>query len=362
MLGEMEGCAGRTAAEFARLLDNRLIPMGLSWGASPAAIRGIGRLLESLWSPAVMAPARPSEIRHTLFGIAATGAGRQEAIERTAQVLRIAAGEVLDGAYADRPGARKLVAPDEVPSPCRVVELYNLALARGLMMRSCRVQACVRENVRSVVRYANLKRLICTCTEQAAGTRLELSGPLSLFRQTTRYGHALASFLPALMVTPGWSLQAHCIVRREPLAVRMAAGDPIASLFALPREADSNVERRLMRDVRRLGTPWILQRETTAVHAGQRVLFPDFSFSLGAKRVLVEIVGFYTREYLDNKIAALREAGLHGFIVCVDEALACTDEDFSADRVLRYRRSVDAAQLLAMVQEVARNLPDAATA
>jgi predicted nuclease of restriction endonuclease-like RecB superfamily len=356
-IGEMDGCTGRTAGDFDRLLDHRLIPMCLSWGASPQVVRGVAHILRSMWSPVVSAPAKPSEIRHVLFGIAATGARREEAIARTAEVLQIRPEEVLEGAYADRAGARRLVAPDELPSASRIVELYNLALARGLMMRSAQVQATVKANVRSVVRYANLKRLICTCAEQGDGTQLQLSGPLSLFRQTTRYGHALASFLPALMVTPGWSLQAQCIVRKQPMTVRMEACDPIASVFALPREADSTVERKLMRDVRRLGTAWILQRETAAIRAGARVFFPDFSLRRGDNRVLVEIVGFYTREYLESKMAALREAGLHGFIVCVDESLACTDEEFSADRVLRYKKSVDAAQLLKMVEEVAVSLP-----
>jgi predicted nuclease of restriction endonuclease-like RecB superfamily len=288
-----------------------------------------------------------------LFGIAATGAPRQEAIARTAELLQIQPDQVLDGAYADRPGARRLVAPDELPCASRVIELYNLALARGLMMRAASVHAGVRAQVRSVARQANLRRLLCTYTDrQAEGTQLDLSGPLSLFRQTTRYGRALATFLPALLVTPGWSLLAQCIVRKQPVTVRMAAGDPIASVFALPNDADSSLERRLMRDVRRLGTPWILQRETLAVRAGHRVFFPDFSLQHGARRVLVEIVGFYTREYLEKKLAAMREAGLRNFIVCIDESLACTDEEITADRVLRYRKSVDAAKLLSLVEEV----------
>jgi predicted nuclease of restriction endonuclease-like RecB superfamily len=353
LIGEMDGLAGCTFADFQEALNARLIPMSCSWGAAPGAVRGVAHLMSKMWTASVVASAPPAEIRQILFELAASPIPREEAIARTAQVLHICPQDVLAGAYADRPGARRLVAPDVEPSATRMVELYNLALARGLMMRSTQVVARVRSQVRSVMRYAHLKRLICTCTAVQEGSRLELSGPLSLFRQTTRYGHALACFLPALMVTVGWALRARCVLRKEPRIVRMSAGDPIASTFALPRQTDSSVERRLQRDIRRLGSPWIIERETEAVRAGQRVFFPDFTLRRGTDKVLVEIVGFYTPEYLRAKIATLRAAGLHDFIVCVDESLACSDDEFVADGVLRYRKFVDAARLVELANEVA---------
>ncbi|MBI5533056.1 MAG: DUF790 family protein [Deltaproteobacteria bacterium] len=352
LMGELDGLVGRTVAELEEVMDTRLVPMGVSWGARPAALRGVALLLSSIWAPKVVASARPSEIRQVLFETAATGISRQQALGRTAELLCIPVDDVLAGAYADRPGARRLVAPQVAPCPSRVVELYNLALARGLLMRSTHVTARVRSQVRSVVRYANLKRLICTCTPEPDGCRLDLSGPMSLFRQTTRYGHALATFLPALLVTPGWALRAKCMVRNETLSVPMSAGDPIASTFKLPRETDSAVERRLIRDVRRLGTQWIIERKTEVVRAGRRVFFPDFALRRGPDKVLVELVGYYTPEYLRAKLATLRASGLHRFVVCIDESLACSNEEIAADGVLRYRRSVDPASLIGLAEQV----------
>jgi uncharacterized protein len=57
-------------------------------------------------------------------------------------------------------------------------------------------------------------------------------------------------------------------------------------------------------------------------------------------------VGYYTPEYLASKLRKLREAAIRNFIVCIDESLACADEQITADVVLRYARRVDATALL----------------
>jgi uncharacterized protein len=119
------------------------------------------------------------------------------------------------------------------------------------------------------------------------------------------------------------------------------------------KDFDSAVERHLARDIRRLGTQWQIARETEAIRAGGRVFFPDFTLSReGEKRVLVEIVGYYTPECLASKLRVLREAGLKRVVVCVDESLACDYADFRASAVLPYRRRVDAAALIAAAEQV----------
>jgi predicted nuclease of restriction endonuclease-like RecB superfamily len=243
--------------------------------------------------------------------------------------------------------ARRLVAPETAPSPREVSLLYNLALLQGLLRSSEAARVHVRAHVRAVVRYAKLLRLICTYHVDREGTRIHLSGPLSLFRMTTKYGHAIASFLPSVVATPGWSLEARCVIRDRPVRFRASHADPIASTNALPSDADSALERALCRDFRRLGSPWTLARETAAIPTpGGGVFFPDFTLSRGDVRILVELVGFYTPEYLTSKLAALRAARQHRVIVLIDESLACDSGEITASAVIRYRKRVDAAALL----------------
>jgi predicted nuclease of restriction endonuclease-like RecB superfamily len=140
------------------------------------------------------------------------------------------------------------------------------------------------------------------------------------------------------------------LLRDEPIVVRIHATDRIARTHKLPRDADSGVERALARDVRRLGAPWTLVREADAVVVGTRMCFPDFTLRhADGFVVLVEVVGFYTPEYLRSKLEAMRAAAARPLIVCVDDALACDDGEM-AGAVLWFKKRVDAVRLVALAQ------------
>jgi hypothetical protein len=364
---EMDALTGLTVQQVNEALEDRVFPQCCSHGAHWRAARGVARILAKSWTPKVIAAARPIEIRMLVFTLAAQGRPRGEVVQEAAQTLGVPEAQVLEGLFADRATARRVVAPEHPPQPQQVVDQYNLVLVQSLLGRSTIVRARAREHVKSVVRFAKLHGLICECVVDEEGTRIELSGPLSLLHHTTKYGHALARFFPALIATPGWSLEASCILPRlrqeaskhdddepRPLQLRLAAGAPVACPHALPAEVDSAVERALLRDIRRLRRDWRVYRETAAIRSGNALFFPDFCLVRGTHRVLVEVMGYYTPSYLARKIQLLREARIHKLIVCVDASLACDDGEPRADVVLRYRRRVDAGALLDAADRIAQ--------
>ena len=354
VLEEMDGLVGRTAKDVDEAFSARIAPRARAVGASARALAGVRHILGRIWRLAMVAPLPPVRVRQVAYEQAVRGpGGRDEAIDRAACILGSSREEVLASLFADRPEDRCLAASAAPQSPREVLERYNLALVQGLVLSAREVTVHAREHVRAVVRYAKLKRLLCTYGASEGGTLIHLSGPLSVLRRTTKYGHSLASFLPAVVSTPGWSLEARCEVAGREGLLRASSSDPLARTHALPRDADSNVERRLVRDVRRLGSAWTIERETDAIQVAGRLFFPDFTLRRGLDRVLVEIVGFYTPEYLASKLSVLRAAGLDGIIVCVDESLACSGDDIVAGAVLRYRQHVDATQLLAAADRIA---------
>jgi predicted nuclease of restriction endonuclease-like RecB superfamily len=117
------------------------------------------------------------------------------------------------------------------------------------------------------------------------------------------------------------------------------------------------VERALARDLRRLGSEWTLDRETAAVQIGRGAFFPDFTLRRAGAQVFVEVVGFYTPEYLESKLRTLRQAQLKNFVVCIDESLACSDHEIVASEVLRFRKRIDARTLLAAAGRVMGDSP-----
>ena len=77
-----------------------------------------------------------------------------------------------------------------------------------------------------------------------------------------------------------------------------------------PPPCDSEIESAFVTRFKRATTDWDLVREPEPVAAGATLVFPDFALvhRRTARRVLVEIVGFWTPEYLVEKLAALRRA------------------------------------------------------
>ncbi len=348
LIDELDGLAGCTVEDADRAAREPLV------GAPPRAAAALRLVLRRFHRSSVSAPAAPPSVRRAVFDEAARpGATRDEALSRAAAALGIQVSEVIPALYADRPGARRILAPESLPSPREAIELYHLALLQGLLFRSESLVVEVREHVRAVVRFAKLRGLLCTYAEGPGGTRIALSGPLALFRQTLKYGRALAGFVPAVVATPGWSLEATVALHGRRVRLTAGAGDPLARTHALPRDADSAVERRFARDFRRLASAWTLARETAAVQAGGRLFFPDFSLRREERRVHLEIVGYYTPEYLRAKLEAFRAAGLRDLVVCIDESLACGDGEIAAACVVRYRKHIDAAAVLRAVESLA---------
>ncbi len=353
VLDDLDGLVGREAREVTEAFRGRVLERARRAGAPPRAVAGVWHVCARVWELRTKAPLPPRVARRTAFEEGARCATREEALDAAAKRLGATEEQLMSSLLADRASARRLHPPTDAPSPRQVVLAYNLSLLQGLLLRATDLDVLARSYVRSIVRFAKLRRLLCTYDALEDGLRISLSGPLSVLHHTTKYGYALANFVPAAIATPGWSIEARCLVGRESATLRANSADPIASTHTLPKDFDSAVERRLARDVRRLGTDWQLVRETAAVHAGGRIFFPDFTLVRGANRILVEIVGYHTPEYLTSKLRVLREAGLTRSIVCVDESLACDSGEVCAGAVLRYRKRVDARALIDAAERMA---------
>lgn len=317
-------------------------------------LRGARAVLMSHYQSRVDAAVVPATLRRTLFLEAAARPRREhdEIVSSVAASLGIEASKLRGQLFADRPGARVLAAPVAAPKLQELTEQYNLSLLQALLVRCEGAVVEAREHTHAVVRFAKLKRLICTVKEGSSGPLIELSGPISLFHRTTRYGRAIASFLPALTATPAWKLEATCLIAGERRLLRVDASAPVARAHSLPHAHDSNVERALDRQLRKLGSSWTLAREAEPIQVGSRIFFPDFSLRRGSASVLIEVVGYYTQEYLAAKLEMLRALRDRHVIVLVDQTLCCDPNQIEAGAVLTYRGKPDAVAVLAAAERL----------
>jgi predicted nuclease of restriction endonuclease-like RecB superfamily len=280
---------------------------------------------------------------------------RSEVLAAGARILGLPCATAEDGMFADLPGERRLRVPNPLPEPQALASRTNLALAQGLLRLASEVAIEMYGGARAVMRQVRLRRLLCTARRVGPeGVRLEVSGPFSLFRHTTMYGRALASILPFLPWCTRYDLEARCMIRGESVSVRLLPGDPIAGGEA-PRTYDSRLEERFARDFARASLDWDLVREPEPVEAGEFLAFPDFAVVHRhdmSKRFLLEIVGFWTPDYLREKLARLRAMPHIPLVLCIDRGLNCSGGELPPHaRVVWFQRRIDPVAVLAAIEE-----------
>ena len=345
LAAEADASEGRRSDDADDRILEHVTPIARRHGSARRVVEALWRIERRRWKSRVDAPVPPERIREVVFDLA-VGRSRADCLATAATKLGIAVDAIVPSLFADRSGARRLVSPATPCSPTRLIESYNLALAQAFLARSTMVVAVVRANVRPVVGYAKLHRLMASFDEGSeGGTRVWISGPLALFHDTLKYGRALANWLPSLIATPGWSLEARVMLGEETLRLPLDATAPLPRTHAMARAHDSKLEARFERDLRRMSTPWSIVKESHVVRAGRRTFYPDFALTAAGRTVLVEVVGFWTPEYLAAKAELLRHA-TPPIVLCVDERHA-HGPLATHPRIVPFRETIDVGAVLA---------------
>jgi predicted nuclease of restriction endonuclease-like RecB superfamily len=352
LIDEYERFAGRRSAELAARLRE---PLRVQCPAEP--LRRARRVMDRLCKPSIVAKIPAPKVRAALFRAAATRRPREEALRCAAEELTCTPDDVIAAMFADLPSEKLLPAPPPALNPSELALRTNLALVSSLLARATRVQIKLFGNARDIVRYAQLRGLLCVVRPSpspgVAEVVLEISGPLSLFRNTLLYGRTLASIVPRLVWCDRFELYADCMLEAEPTTVRVQSGDPIFPANP-PERFDSKLEQRFARDFARAAPDWDLIREPAPVTADDALIFPDFGLvhrRLPQKRAWLEIVGFWTPAYLTDKLRRLKSARLENLILCVDEALNCSQADLpEGARMLAFKRRIDPKAVLALLE------------
>lgn len=266
--------------------------------------------------------------------------------------------------FADLPAERVVAFDGPAPSVDAIRAEGNRILVEQLFARSREIELRMWAGARAVVRTAQLRGLLVVARREErappaqlslapilaegparACTVLTISGPFALFRHTRLYVSATRSLVPVLararfdarVKIPGASTD---------WTFRIGSDDPFVAAFAGGTPTfDSKIEEAFAKRFPRVAPEWELQREPEPIPVGDRLIFPDFRFvdRRQPERVAwLEIVGFWTPEYLRNKLAALREAELANLVLAVSDRLALNEGDIPSDaRVLRFKGRVD---------------------
>ena len=85
-------------------------------------------------------------------------------------------------------------------------------------------------------------------------------------------------------------------------------------------------------------------------------MIPDFVIEHpDGRRAILEIVGFWTPEYLTEKLEKIRAAEMDNLILAVSERLDCASEDFgaAAERVLWFKTGIHVYDVVDLAEDYA---------
>lgn len=372
LIETFESAVGRKRHE----LDDEL--RALEAGRSDVKVlRGLAHLLAGKGTFEAGGALDPAHVRERVFTLAQAQVPSRRAapliLEQAARALsadaQVSPTDLGSALYADLPDQQTLVAFD-APTPLALIHLFDLSQAQGMLYRAYSLVITARRNeparYKQLLKYLKFFGLMATVEGDAGhGFTLTLDGPTSLFSSTTRYGLAMAKFLPALLHVTKWDLSAAVKPRKDLAWVdpgedewsfQVTSEDGYVSHYPEPREHDSALEAGFTERFAKLETAWVLEREVDLVPVPGGVILPDFRLVQGERSVLVEIVGYWRPEYLRKKFDLLRKSGRTDLIVCVSERLnlekAGVDPADFGDRVVWFKGVLNPRDVLAIAEQM----------
>ncbi len=340
-------------------------------------VRGLAKVLEDaaeFQMTETVIP--PVDLRRRLFALGPVFAQpdlfhtqtRADRIAALASSLGVTPIQLETTLFADRSAENLMTSVGHQWTPEALILRYNLELARGVLYWSDQMQVELHDNYKDFWRYLKLFKLMYEAYPLAeGGYHLDLDGPISPFvKATTRYGRQFAAFLPALLLGNKWKMIASV---RPPgftktCQYKLDTRSKLRTHFKRSGEFDSRLEADFEADfAARFGSQrakWTLTREDEVILLGDTVMIPDFALThkKTGQRVLIEIVGFWTREYLRRKVEKVRAANRSDLLLLVYEGINLTPEKLEdiPGEILYFKNKPVLKEVMAAVERTAARL------
>lgn len=326
-------------------------------------VRGLAELVERRCKFEVKAPLPPEDVRSELFrrGFVTSRKEKREVIEKVAEKFNVTPKEVERSFWADLEKKKVLNEVNLLP-PKKLLKTYNFSLTQTLLFDATSLYFRVSSNYQEIFRQIKFLGLMYKIEESNGRLHVQVTGPSAIIRKTRKYGTRMANLLPVIFKAKQWWIQAE-IERKvggEPRIYTFKLDSSKRKLFGVePVEErfDSLVEKNFARKLR-VANDWQVKREPNILKAGKEVMIPDFLLEKGPMKKYVEIVGFWTPEYLSSKLKKLEEIDRE-MLLLINRNLKCSKADFKQkqENIIFYDRKIPTRELLLKL----RNLEEEST-
>ncbi len=294
-------------------------------------VRGLAMLLDRRGTFVCNSRINPVDLRRRVFD-AAQRLGLPTDLKKREKILSIVASEIAfskeeveESLYKDLDD-ELILESFNPPSAIELLQQYNLSLTQTLLFDSTELSFTASGRWQDL--FHSIKKLgLIYEAYHNNGFWVKIDGPASLFKLTKRYGIHIAKLLPTIVANPEWTVNAKILWKysNEICSFKIESlkhGSLLPKITLQPLTFDSTDEERFAVQFLALKSNWILKREPEPVLAGSSVIVPDFSLERSGLKVYLELVGFWTQEYLLRKIEKLKQVNSK-MILLVNEALAC---------------------------------------
>lgn len=337
-------------------------------GTDYRILRGLIKLLMDVCEFETGGGIEPAELRQKLFLAAkqhhpVTADVRRQLIAEIAEELNSDTDTVEAALYGDLSDNQRLIAFEQ-PTPADLVAGYNLAQAQALLYRCVDMKLTIAPQTASGYRqiFSAIKRYNLIHTIQgstATGYQVSLSGPVSLFHRSQKYGIRMAVFLPALLACSGWRLRAEIETKRgrgfyelnseqQDLAARDA--------FNWMESANqSETMEKFLTGWSRLQSDWQAAVCSEVIDLGGTAFVPDVVLETAeGRKVYLEIFGFWTPRYLQDRLEEFERGSFRNFVLLVSEELFGSRDapPNLPPNVVSYKTSPDVRAVLAAMESI----------
>ncbi len=353
---------GRRRVELDAALDEYV-----GAGTDYKILRGLIKLLTDGSTFETATTIDPLEIRRSLFFKARTRHPvsrdqRAATISEAATELTCAEEEIIDGMYADLVENQRLIGFEEINAR-ELLDRYNLAQAQALLYRCTEMRLTVAAQEPAAYRQLFDAIKACRLIHQISGStargyEIRLSGPVSIFHRSQKYGVQMAVFLPALLMCRGWKLRAEIESKTRGAAffelqseqTRLRVSDFVAMGL------DNPFREKLAARWKTEEGGWQLESCREVVDLGGSAFIPDFILRAATgKIVYLEVMGFWTPRYLEERLREFERAGFKEFLLAASEELQGAREAATnlPANVILFKSSLDPREVKAAASRLA---------
>lgn len=262
--------------------------------------------------------------------------------------------EIEKGLYTDVMSFQQLEQFEGYPNASALLSRYNVAQLQACLYRAERMTVIATDDLKTIIRYAKLAQLLHDIVRPSPSRyRITFSGPASVLRRTRRYGVNFAKFLPALLACKGWQMTALLKTPwNTPAKLNLSDKDGFTSHLPPPKEFDSSLEESLAGKFGPERDGWRLIREGEILYNQQKTFIPDFTFRHeDGTQVLLEIVGFWTPEYLSHRREILKQFRHHRILIALPEK-SLQQGAHTGKNVLVYKTTIRLKSLVEVLEKI----------